>query len=73
MLAPDLKEVVEELDDKVDLAKVDVDQFPDLAMTYAVSSIPAVHAFVGGVMKSSFVGAQDKQFVANFVKELINT
>ncbi len=60
-----------EFEGEVDLAKVDVDQFPDLAMTYGVTSIPAVHAFAGGIKKSSFVGVRDKQFLTDFVKELI--
>ena len=66
-----LKEVVGEFEEKVDLAKVDVDQLPELAMTYEISSIPAVQAFVGGVRKSSFVGVQNKQFLTDFVKELV--
>ena len=61
---------MEEFDGQVDLAKVDIDLLPDLALSNNVTSIPAVQAFVGGAKKTGFVGVQDKQFLTDFVKKL---
>ena len=60
--------MIDEFDGKVDLAKVNVDDLPEVAMVHKVSSIPAVHAFVAGVSRSSFVGVQSKEFLTEFVK-----
>jgi thioredoxin 1 len=65
-LGPLLEEVAEEL--QVDVAKVDVDILPDLALEHNITSIPAVIAFSGGAKIDGFVGLRDKQFLANFVK-----
>lgn len=52
------------------LAKVDVDENPNLSIRYGVQGIPAVKAFVNGNVKSQFVGAQPESIVRRFVKEL---
>ena len=72
-LGPNLESAVTELGEKVDLAKVDVDILPELAMAHNVSSIPAVKAFVKGVKQAEFVGAQSKDFVTQFVKSVTST
>ena len=56
----------------VDLAKVDVDVLSELAVEHEVTSIPAVVAFVNGTRTSSFVGTKDKQFLVDFVKEVMD-
>ena len=61
-----------EFADHVDLARVDVDVLADLAMQYKVTSIPLVMTFSSGTNKSTFVGVKDKQFLTDFVKNLID-
>ena len=58
------------LEDKVDLARVDVDKLPELAITYEVASIPHVIGFDKGARKSEFVGAVSKEQVAEFFRKL---
>lgn len=59
--------------DQVHLAKVDVDQLPELAMAHNVTSIPAVLAFKQGSKKAEFVGAQNLEFLKHFVSKVIST
>lgn len=48
MLAPTVEEVAEELDGRVIVGKVNVDEAPELARKYRVSSIPTLIVFENG-------------------------
>ena len=66
MLGPVLDEVSEEVDFKI--IKVDVDQFPELAVEYQVRSIPTMVKFEAGVAKGVTLGYKSKEEVKDFVK-----
>jgi len=71
MLDPILREEVAKLEDKVDLARVDVDKLTELAISYEVASIPYVVGFTEGKKTSFFVGAKGQDDVAEFLKDLV--
>jgi thioredoxin len=60
MIAPILGELADELADKVIVAKVNVDDNPELAMRYNVMSIPTLLVFSGGEVHKRLVGAKGK-------------
>lgn len=60
-LAPVLDEVANEMAGKVDVYKVDIDQSPDLAANYRVSSVPTLILFEKGSIKNKVLGAVPKQ------------
>jgi len=60
MIAPIIEELAEELDGKVVVAKLDVDQSPDIAGRYGVMSIPTMLVFEGGKIVKQTVGFQPK-------------
>lgn len=60
-LAPVLDEVAQDLDGKAYVYKVDIDQSPDVAAQFRVSSVPTIISFEGGQVKKKTVGAQPKQ------------
>ena len=70
-LAPILEREVEARDGQVGLAKVDVDENPELAEEYGIRGIPAVKGFRGGRVVREFVGVQSPQSVAAFLDELL--
>ena len=61
MLAPVLEEVAAEVAGRAYVYKVDIDQSPDLAGRYGVSSVPTLIAFENGQVKKQTRGAQPKQ------------
>lgn len=55
--------ILEQIDgetEKLDVVKVNVDENPDLAMRYGITSIPAMKVFVGGEVKKELIGAKPK-------------
>lgn len=67
MVSPVLDELSVDHADKVDVVKVNVDENPDLAMRYQITSIPAIIAFKDGNVHKMVVGAKPKQaFEADF-------
>jgi putative thioredoxin len=52
------------------LAKVDVDQNPNLALRYGVRSLPTVKAFAGGQVVGELVGLQPVDRVQEFLAKL---
>lgn len=60
-VGPVLDEVALEQAGKVEVIKVNVDENPELAQRYSVSSIPAFRVFDNGDVVGSFVGAMPKE------------
>ncbi|MET4098730.1 thioredoxin 1 [Agrococcus sp. UYP10] len=55
--------ILEQIDgetEKLDVVKVNVDQEPDLAMRYNITSIPAMKLFQGGAVVKELIGARPK-------------
>lgn len=70
-LGPIIEKVVAETNGKVVLAKVDVDQNPQVSQAFRVQSIPAVFALSNGQVVDTFIGAQPEDKVRAFVTGLI--
>jgi len=59
-IAPILDELATELQGKLTIAKVNVDDNGDLAAQYGVRAIPTMLLFKGGAVAEQFVGMMDK-------------
>ena len=62
-LGPILERVIEDTNEKVVLAKVNIDENPGVAGAFKVQSIPAVFAIQNKDVVSSFIGAQGEEAV----------
>jgi thioredoxin 1 len=60
MVAPVLDEIQAENPDKLTILKLNVDENPDLAMKYQITSIPAMKLFKGGEVEATIIGARPK-------------
>jgi len=61
MIAPVLDELAGELAGKARIGKVNVDEEPELAAQYRVSSIPTLLFFKSGEVAEQLVGAKSKR------------
>ena len=66
-IAPILGELSSELADQVTIAKVNVDDNPELAQRFNVMSIPTLLVFDGGTVSKKIVGSKGK---ATLLEEL---
>lgn len=71
MLAPIIEEISDELDGRVNVCKIDVDQAQDLAATYGVMSIPTLMIFSKGKEIERTAGYMSKEDVLAFVENNI--
>ena len=60
MVAPVLEEIAAEHADKITIAKVNIDENPEIARRYQIMSIPTMYVFSGGEVVKSIVGAKPK-------------
>ena len=68
MVAPIVAEIAEEMDGKVKVCKVDVDENQALAMKYRVASIPTLMLFKNGVPERAMVGARPKSSILEMLE-----
>ena len=69
-LGPMLEKAVADTGGAVELAKVNVDENPQVAQAFQVQSIPAVFAISGGKVVDQFIGALPEAQVTAFVQGL---
>ncbi len=72
-LGPVLETAAAAREGKVVLVKIDTDQNPAIAQRFDIQGIPAVKAFVDGVVAAEFVGAQGPSQVEAFFDGLVPT
>ena len=60
MVAPVLEEIAAENADKITIAKVNIDENPEIARRYQIMSIPTMSVFTQGEVVKSIVGAKPK-------------
>ncbi len=69
-LGPIIERVVEATGGAVELAKVNIDENPQVAASFQVQSIPAVYALRDAKVVDGFIGAVPEDQVAQFVERL---
>jgi len=61
MLAPIVEKLADEFSGKLTVAKVDLDQAPNLASRYNITSVPTVIVFEAGKTKATHTGLANRQ------------
>ncbi|HWK13440.1 MAG TPA: thioredoxin [Rhizobiaceae bacterium] len=67
MIAPALEEIATELGGKVKIAKVNIDENPELAAQFGVRSIPTLMLFKDGQPADTKVGAAPKTALSAWI------
>ena len=71
MLSPILEDVSEELNEKIKVVKVNLDENQDLAMKYSVRSIPTLLLFRNGELIDSKIGLSPKDDIISWINSKI--
>jgi thioredoxin 1 len=59
-VSPILDQIAEEHTGKIKIVKLNVDDNPQMAMKYQITSIPAMKVFKGGEVAKTIIGAKPK-------------
>ncbi|MFC8411791.1 thioredoxin [Arthrobacter sp. NPDC057259] len=73
MVSPVLDQIAAEHAGTVDVVKVNIDENPQVAAEYGITSIPAIYLFNDGELKSSVIGARPKQYLEKEFAEYLQT
>lgn len=71
MIGPSLEEISNELEGKVTIAKLNVDENPGVAGAYGIRSIPTLLIFKDGKLASQKVGAAPKGELKRWISEAL--
>ncbi|MEM1376716.1 MAG: thioredoxin [Pseudomonadota bacterium] len=72
MIAPALEELAGEFEGKVKIAKLNIDENPELAAQYGVRSIPTLYMFKGGEVVDQMVGAAPKGKLSDWMQNTVS-
>jgi thioredoxin 1 len=67
MIGPSLEEIANELNGKVKIAKLNIDENPELAAQFGVRSIPTLMIFKDGQIADMKVGAAPKTALSHWI------
>ncbi|MGD0633720.1 MAG: thioredoxin [Beijerinckiaceae bacterium] len=71
MIGPSLEEIAVELDGKVKIVKLNVDENPKVSQEFGIRSIPALLLFRDGKVSAQKVGAAPKGELKRWISEAI--
>jgi len=71
MVGPIVEEIASEYSDKLAVAKLNVDENPQVSHQYEVMSIPTLIVYQDGVVKKRIVGARPKTMLLQELAEFI--
>ena len=69
-LTPIIERIIKEKNGKVILAKMNIDESPEVAQQLKIQSIPAVMAFNDGQPIDGFIGVQSEKSIIEFVNKI---
>lgn len=70
-ISPALEEIAEEMSDQVTVAKLNIDENPQVPGKYGVRGIPTLMIFQDGQVTATKVGAVPKSQIADWIKSSI--
>jgi thioredoxin 1 len=71
MIAPLIKELADEYQDRAKICRLNTDDGRDSAMEFAISAIPTLILFKGGKVEKKWVGLTSKKDLAAAIDELL--
>ena len=70
-ISPILSEIAKEYENKITIAKINIDNNPEVPSKYGIMSIPTLILFNNGKMVGSQIGLLEKQTITDWINENI--
>lgn len=70
-VSPILDQIATEHSEKIDVVKLNVDENPETAMKYQITSIPTMKVFKGGEVVKTVIGAKPKPALESDLQEFL--
>ena len=70
-IAPSLDQISKEMEKKITVVKLNIDENPNISQQYNIRSIPALMIFKDGKLLSEVLGALPKSQLENWINENI--
>ncbi|MEM9764200.1 MAG: thioredoxin [Pseudomonadota bacterium] len=70
-IGPALEEIAGELDGKIRVAKINIDENPNTPSRYGIRGIPTLLMFRGGEVVEKKVGADTKRGIAGWIEDAL--
>jgi thioredoxin 1 len=70
-VAPVLEQIAVEYADKIDVVKLNVDENPQIAAQYRITSIPTMNVYQGGEVVKTIVGAKPKPLILKDLEDFL--
>lgn len=71
MIAPIVEEISNELSERIEVGKINVDEQPEIAIKYDVMSIPTLILFKNGKVVNTIIGYHSKEEILDFINSRI--
>lgn len=71
MIAPIVEEISNELSERIEVGKINVDEQPEIAIKYDVMSIPTLILFKDGKVVNTIIGYHSKEEILDFMNSKI--
>ncbi len=71
MLNPILQDLQKEMQEQIDIVKINIDENPLIPSRFGVRSIPTMMLFVSGELKGTKLGAVPKNNIKSWVESLL--
>lgn len=71
MLTPIIEEVAEHFKDKIQVAKIDIDEDQKVASQFQVTSVPTMILFKDGKEINRFIGLRDFDTIKEFIDDVL--
>ena len=72
MLNPTIEELSNDFADRAIIAKVNIDESPEIAQKYSIRGIPNLLFFSKGAVAEQLIGVSSKEDIASIIEKLIN-
>lgn len=71
MVAPVVEQLADQYAGKIKIAKLNVDENPEIAGRYNIMSIPSIYLYKGGKHVDGIVGARPKQYFEDILNKYV--